>query len=78
MDGDKNSPNNADRADWAFRACQVFAQDTGLQIRYDGMFTVIGDLLIDLRHLADQYGLDWRDLLDRANLHYEAEIKEEA
>jgi hypothetical protein len=38
----------------------------------------ISDLLCDLHHLADVNDLDWEVLIDRGDMHYVAEVEEEA
>ncbi|MGR5448544.1 hypothetical protein ACP3V3_01925 [Vibrio sp. PNB22_3_1] len=63
---------NSDRAESAYRAVQKFSDTTGL----DGeeMFTKISDLLCNLRHLADEQGVDYNDCQEQADRHYESEI----
>lgn len=36
-------------------------------------FTALGDVLGDLHHWADAVGIDWEEVLDRADYHYDAE-----
>jgi hypothetical protein len=33
-------------------------------------FDAISDLICNLHHLADQHGLEWEELLNRADFHY--------
>ena len=35
----------------------------------------IYDLVSDLHHLADQWGMQWEELLDMAAYHYECEVR---
>lgn len=66
--------SNADRAAWALATLTAFGEITGVD-EYD---TAIGDLICDLHHFADQEGIDWQEVLDRADMHYTAEVEEEA
>lgn len=63
---------NERRADWAQAAVTTFMKQTGLK-KEDGIQTAIMDLLADLNHLADRYGLDFAELAQNAALHYNAE-----
>jgi len=67
---------NQDRAEWARAAVDAFRAETGLDDG-DGMDTAIGDLLADLAHLCDVEGLDFANLLARADDHYTAETSTE-
>lgn len=35
----------------------------------------IYDLVANLHHLADQWGMQWEEILDRASFHYESEVR---
>ena len=49
-----SEPSNQDRANWALTAVRGFADETGLDWREVGdLETAIGDLLINLLHLAE-------------------------
>jgi hypothetical protein len=69
-------PTNADRAAWAWEACETFADATGLGVA-DELPTVIGDLIANLLHLADREGLCAESILGTARMHFEAELEEE-
>ena len=57
---------NAARSMWALQALDTFARETGQSISMDGLGEVMGDLLVDLAHLADRNNLNIRELLLRA------------
>jgi hypothetical protein len=59
---------NFDRASWADKAISAFQHATGTD--RDAALT---DLLADLMHWADRAGYGFREALDRARSHYEAE-----
>lgn len=42
----------------------------------DALHQQMGDLLCDLHHLADLALLQWDELLDRGDYHYQAEIQD--
>lgn len=65
---------NEDRARWAKKALQSFAQETGSDMGRD----TLHDLLSDLGHYARSIGLDFRDELDRAEATCAVEVEEEA
>jgi len=69
-------PTNEERAALAKEACETFADATGLDVAEE-LPTVIGDLIANLMHLADQSGLCPESLIDNAQMHYEAETGEE-
>lgn len=64
---------NTIRAGLARKACQDFAPDDA----DDGLDTVISDLIANLMHLANQEDIDVDRCLERAKMHYDAEILEE-
>ena len=67
---------NEDRADWAEAACEAFADITG-QVMEDDLPEIIGDLIANLLHLANQKGMSPEGRLENGRMHYEAEIAEE-
>ncbi len=73
---------NTQRADNAAGALDHYAQRTWNAalptMDGDEREYVLSDLLTDLNHLADRYGLDWDTLLDRAHMHHHEEVTEEA
>jgi hypothetical protein len=69
-------PTNAERAARAWDACETFADATGLSVD-DELPTVIGDLIANLLHLADQDGLCAESVLRTATMHFEAETGDE-
>jgi len=68
---------NESRADWAEAGLDEFRG-----IVYKGNRnleddeTAFGDLMCDLRHLADRYGLSWTDMVARADENYLEELQE--
>ena len=64
-------PTNERRAQWADKALAVFQNET----RCDQQ-DALPDLLCDLMHLADQQGIDFDKMLQRARYHYQAEVAE--
>ena len=64
---------NEDRARWAKKALQAFAQETGSDMGRD----TLHDLLSDLGHYARSIGLDFRDELARAAATCAVEVEEE-
>jgi hypothetical protein len=70
-------PTNNERADWAYEACAVFAEATGLNLEGDDkendLSSAIGDLVINLYHLCEQRGLDI-DTFEHAKSSYEEEV----
>lgn len=61
---------NQDRAGRAYRAV-LYYQQYGTDA--DAIEASITDLITDLFHLADEYGLDQHELQLRALSHYQAE-----
>ncbi len=79
-DDDSAITINARRAGWALEAVKRFAALTGLDISKDadGIESAFGDLLGNMMHLADAYGLVFDDQARRSReLFYEAEKQEE-
>jgi hypothetical protein len=70
---------NKDRAGWAGMAVLEYATAKGSAGGlYDPPETVLTDLLCDLMHYASAKEIDFAACLDRARLHYDAELAEEA
>jgi NTP pyrophosphatase (non-canonical NTP hydrolase) len=67
---------NEDRAAWAEVACEAFAEITGQDME-DDLQEIIGDLIANLLHLANQQGMCAEERLENGRMHYEAEIAEE-
>jgi len=69
-----NDPDdmNEDRASWARAALGAFMGET----YQTDQIEALGDLVCDLRHLADRLGMDWYKVLDGAGLHYTYETLE--
>lgn len=59
---------NYNRANWAQAALEAFQKET----RTDAP-DACSDLLADLMHFCDRYGLDFDSELARAKMHYEEE-----
>jgi hypothetical protein len=85
---------NADRAAraldavWAYKKNDWSGRERGEEDA-DELYEAVGDLLCDLHHLTDAAGLDaallggtrdeaWPALLDRGDMHYQAERDDEA
>lgn len=84
---------NNDRGFWALCAVEAYAGETRMDPReqvIDGAKVeagdpdhkahaeeLISDLLGDIRHLCDQFGIDWDTVDDRGADHYLAEKEEE-
>lgn len=64
------------RAERAYRTLLVYAQRVNGE--NEPVEDNLTDLLTDLRHMADQYAVDWDDMLARVDLHYTAETQEDA
>jgi hypothetical protein len=64
------NPHNAQRAMTAFRAVNAHYNF------YASPTEAIVDALTDLRHLADEYGIDWHDADRIAADHYGQEVAE--
>ena len=67
---------NEDRAAWAEAACEAFAEITGQEMESE-LPEIIGDLIANLLHLANQKGMRAEDRLENGRMHYDAEIAEE-
>jgi hypothetical protein len=75
-DFEESSPvNNADRAEWARVALEVFASRTRQTLADDGPQEVISDFICDLHHLADAMGAQWHRVQRLADMHYRAEVR---
>jgi hypothetical protein len=64
---------NEDRARWATKALQAFAQETGTSMGSDAF----SDLLCDLGHYARNNGIDFREEVERAAATCATEVEEE-
>lgn len=64
-------PSNNDRVRSADKILTTYAHEKGDP--YAEIETTVIDLLTDLRHHADAYGLDWRLMIDTSRRHYDAE-----
>lgn len=67
--------SNEDRADMAQSALDAF-YDHAYTICGESQRTAFGDLLMDMRHLADRLGLDWTRLIDGTASGYRDETEE--
>lgn len=75
---------------WEYKANDWAGQErTTVEDLGDELYEAIGDLLCDLHHLVDYAKLRahvlggtedeaWEQLIDRGDMHYEAEVAEEA
>lgn len=69
---------NDQRAGWAAHGILQYATGKeGGEELYDGPETVLTDLLCDMRHYADRENFDFKICLDRAEMHYDAEVEED-
>jgi hypothetical protein len=66
---------NEQRAERAYRTLLAYGKYANGDEDVEANMT---DLLTDLRHLSDQYAVDWDDMLARIDLHYTAETQEDA
>jgi len=66
---------NERRSERAYRTLLVYAQGGNED---ESVETLTTDLLTDLRHLADEYGIDWDEMTNRVLNHYTAETREAA
>jgi hypothetical protein len=73
------SIDNDDRAEFASDAVIAYKDSKGTD-EYEGEEeqTVLGDMLADLQHWADQYGVDFQQAIENGQTHYEAEILEDS
>ncbi len=70
-----DGPDNTLRATWAQLAVETMARETGAH--HEDLDTKVTDLLCNLVHLADVYGLAFDKLLHNALGHYTEEWAEE-
>ena len=69
---------NKDRSDDIYRLMLVFLQYYGFEESYaDEENWFIRDLLCDLKHFCDEYGIDFYGELIRAEEFYDLEVQEE-
>jgi hypothetical protein len=69
-------PGNCDRAEWAEHALTVFCEETGLDQESE-RDDAVSDLMCNLGHYCDQYGLDFLALASRAIALWDVEKREE-
>ena len=67
---------NKDRAAFARRAVQVFAEETGTHI--ENLETQVCDLLADLMHLCAEKSIDWEQVSTMSEIHFNEEQAEES
>lgn len=68
--------DNTQRAAWGLAACEAFVDETfGGDADAESLGLVMGDLLADLMHLADAFGLDFDALIEKARFNYEPETE---
>lgn len=73
-----SEPTSYDRASWALKAIETFADQTGLDIDPDGdgIETAMGDLLGDLMHLCKELDIDFYDMLHKGEGYFSFETQE--
>lgn len=83
-------PDNADRASFARTGVEAYARctrsgDSTVTVddpadpdSRENAEEVIGDLLGDLRHLCQAWGIDFDEVSERGRGHFEYEVAEEA
>ena len=69
-------PTNEERANTAHRACVVFAEKSGQSMNRE-LDDICADLMTNILHLIDEFGMDTEQLMARARLNYEYETEEE-
>lgn len=85
--GQFEEPDNNDRAEWANQALTAYSEATrpaeeveltlGNEDDKEEFQTRLGDLLCDLRHLADQWGVDYDEANDNGLGNYVEERQED-
>jgi hypothetical protein len=70
--------SNETRAGWAAAAAEEFCRQTSQEIERDGRWEVVGDLICDLLHWLDQEHATSEPVIERALMHYRAEVADEA
>jgi hypothetical protein len=73
----KQSKDNKRRAGNAHTALVQYGAVVGSPMCSAEKPTLLTDLLVDLRHWADEHGVDFIAALEVSNLHYRAERKGE-
>lgn len=71
-----HSPTNHDRAVWALEACKTFGKLTG-QNYGEELDDIIGDLMANLLHLANENDIDPMGRVAAALEHFTCEVAEE-
>lgn len=68
-------PTNDQRADWAAKALDVFAKDTGMRssTNWEDADLIVSDFLADLMHMCDRDDIDFSTAIARAESHYRDE-----
>ena len=70
---------NKDRTENIYRLMLVFLQYYGFeQSEADSEEWYIRDLLCDLKHFCDEYGIDFENQLRIAEMFYDEEVEEES
>ncbi len=69
-------PDNSDRAEWAKNALALFCEETGLDLEFENQ-EAVSDLMANLGHFCDLYGLDFLALAASAIGVWDAEKREE-
>jgi hypothetical protein len=74
MSGDPRDRTNMDRAESAALALDAYAKDCYGAPSGEETRDAVGDLLCDLRHLCDLYGVHFDDLVEGSAATHHAEI----
>lgn len=67
---------NENRADWAEIGLGAFQDAVYENRNVETRETAFKDLMCDLRHLADRYGIAWEEAVSSADENYLEELKE--
>jgi len=67
---------NADRAARARRLVNLYRKEVGHE-GSEELYTSVGDLLADLRHLCEVEGLDWDEVDSDGETNFEEELADE-
>lgn len=70
---DMNNAERAERAGLADESLALFAINADMNMLAEAP-EVVGDLLADIMHWCDRYGVNFEERLANARMHYDAEV----